>query len=346
MQSKRLLPVIFKSVADVDIPQELQKRQYIRFDTGLGINRPLAQLADALRQDIDWIREHTRLGEAAARWQARSRAESLLLRGDDLFAAKSWIENRKIDAPAITDLVRAFIAASEEAENAQFAKSKLAHRRVHYAQAFAAFCPLILLMATIGWWQQTWLRERLYAFANAHPLAAAQELALKATDFFKECTDCPDMIVVPAGSFMMGSSSAEAGHKPGEDPQHSVTIAKPFAASKSEVSFADWDACVAHGRCNPHVSDGGYGRGHQPVINVTRHDAQRYIAWLAAETGKSYRLLSEAEFEYAARAGSQSAFPWGRCWRGQRQLYRLRWELERQAASSGRDVCCQPVWPS
>lgn len=310
-QSKRLLPVIFKSVAPADIPQELQKRQYIRFDTGLGINRPLAQLADALRQDIDWIREHTRLGEAAARWESRGQPESVLLRGDDLAAAKSCIENRKSDAPAITDLVRTFIGASEQAQRVQLAKSKLVRRRVRYAQAFAVFCALVLLAAVVGWWQQAWLKERVYALANAHPLTAAQEVALKAKDSFQECTDCPDMIVVPAGSFMMGSPSAEAGHKPNEDPQHNVTIAEPFAVSKFEVTFADWDACVAHGDCDPHVSDGGFGRGDQPLINVTWDDARRYIAWLSAATGKPYRMLSEAEYEYAARAGSETPYPWG-----------------------------------
>lgn len=310
-QSKRLLPVIFKPVAPADIPPELQKRQYIRFDTGLGINRPLAELAEALRQDVDWIREHTRLGEAAARWQSRGRPDSLLLRADDLIAAKSWVESRKSDAPAITDLVRAFIGSSEAGEAAQFAKSKLAQRRVRYAQTLAVLCAAVLLAAIVGWWQQARLRERMYAFANAHPLTAAQELALKAKDSFRECTDCPDMIVVPAGSFMMGSSSAETGHKPNEDPQHTVTIAETFAVSKFEVTFAGWDACVAHGDCNPHVSDGGFGRNAQPVINVTWADARQYIAWLSAATGKPYRLLSEAEYEYAARAGSQTAYPWG-----------------------------------
>lgn len=310
-QSKRLLPVIFKPVADADIPQELQKRQYIRFDTGLGINRPLAQLADALRQNIDWIREHTRLGEVATRWELRGHPESLLLRGDDLVTAKAWVENRKSDAPSITDLVRTFIAASEQREKAQFAESRLAHRRVRYAQALAAFCALVLLAAIAAWWQQAWLKQRIYAFGNAHPLTAVQERAVKAHESFKECTDCPDMIVVPAGSFTMGSPPAEAGAKPDEEPQHSVTIAHDFAISKFEVTFADWDACVAHGDCDPRVSDGGFGREAQPVINVTWDDARRYIAWLSAATGEPYRMLSEAEYEYAARAGSQTAYPWG-----------------------------------
>ena len=84
-ESKRVLPLIFKPVPDFDIPKQLQRLQFIRFDTGFA--RPLRQLAEALRQDVDWIREHTRLGEFARRWEARARSESLLLRGDDLLAA-------------------------------------------------------------------------------------------------------------------------------------------------------------------------------------------------------------------------------------------------------------------
>ena len=90
-----------------------------------------------------------------------------------------------------------------------------------------------------------------------------------------------------------------------------VAIAKPFAVSKFELTFAEWDACVAHGDCVPHVSDSGWGRGRQPVINVSWDDAQSYVAWLSRITGKEYRLLSEAEYEYAARAGTQTAYPWG-----------------------------------
>jgi TIR domain len=82
--SKRLLPVIHQPVADSDIPQQLSRLQFVRFDTGRGITRPLAELSEALRLDLDWIREHTRLGELAARWEVRGKPESMLLRGDDL----------------------------------------------------------------------------------------------------------------------------------------------------------------------------------------------------------------------------------------------------------------------
>ena len=90
------------------------------------------------------------------------------------------------------------------------------------------------------------------------------------------------------------SPQAEPGHQLTEAPQHNVTIEKPFAASKFVVTFAEWDACAAHGDCIPHVDDHGWGRGRQPVINVSWDNAQRYVTWLSKITGKTYRLLTEA----------------------------------------------------
>jgi formylglycine-generating enzyme required for sulfatase activity len=143
-------------------------------------------------------------------------------------------------------------------------------------------------------------------------MPAGADEPLKPGQSFKDCaTGCPEMVVIPAGSFTMGSPQYEPGHKKDEAPQHNVTITKPFAVSKFEVTFAEWDACAAHGDCIPHVDDDGWGRDRQPVINVSWNDAQHYVAWLSKITSKTYRLLSEAEYEYAARAGTQMAYPWG-----------------------------------
>jgi hypothetical protein len=106
--SKRLLPVIYKSVPDGEIPPKLSSLQFVRLDTAPGMMRPLRELAEALRVDLEWIREHTRLGELAARWQSHNRSQSLLLRGDEVDAAKAWVAKRKPDAPQITELQRAF----------------------------------------------------------------------------------------------------------------------------------------------------------------------------------------------------------------------------------------------
>jgi formylglycine-generating enzyme required for sulfatase activity len=140
----------------------------------------------------------------------------------------------------------------------------------------------------------------------------ADEPTVKPGMSFSDCTaGCPEMVVVPAGSFVMGSPSTESGRQPTEGPRHKVAIAKPFAVSKFEVTFAEWDACAARGDCAPQISDRGWGRDRRPVINVNWNDAQRYVAWLSKIAGKSYRLLTEAEYEYAARAGTETAYPWG-----------------------------------
>ncbi|MBM4073219.1 MAG: formylglycine-generating enzyme family protein [Planctomycetes bacterium] len=117
------------------------------------------------------------------------------------------------------------------------------------------------------------------------------------------------MVVVPAGSFTMGSPENEQGRSNDEGPQHRVTIARPFAAGKYEVTFDQWDACVNSGGCNGHrPSDEGWGRGNRPVINVSWTDAQAYVAWLSRRSGKRYRLLTEAEWEYAARGGTTTRY--------------------------------------
>ena len=92
------------------------------------------------------------------------------------------------------------------------------------------------------------------------------------------------MIVVPAGKFMLGSPENEADRKSSEGPQHEVTIAEPLAVSKFEVTFEEWDACVAAAAC-AQVPD-GWGRGPMPVINVSWVDAKNYVAWLVKLTGK------------------------------------------------------------
>ncbi len=129
---------------------------------------------------------------------------------------------------------------------------------------------------------------------------------------FRDCPVCPEMVPVPAGGFTMGSPMDEPQREKEEGPQHWVTIAKPFAAGKFAVTFAEWDACAAENGCGGYKpADHGWGRQDRPVINVSWVDAKSYAAWLSRKTGKNYRLLSEAEREYATRAGTASPFWWG-----------------------------------
>ena len=128
------------------------------------------------------------------------------------------------------------------------------------------------------------------------------------------------MVVVPPGSFLMGSADSEAGRWANEGPQRRVTLDYRFAAGVYEVTFEDWDACVRGGRCDGYEPDDeGWGRGRRPVINVGWEEAWRYADWLTEQTGEEYRLLSEAEWEYAARAGTETARYWGESQREQRQ---------------------------
>ena len=120
------------------------------------------------------------------------------------------------------------------------------------------------------------------------------------------------MVVLPAGEFEMGSNAGEAGHTTEEEPQHRVRIQTAFAAGKYEVTFAEWEACVAAGGCKHNPRDPGWGRGLHPVVNVSWTDiVEEYLPWLSRTTGRTYRLLTEAEWEYAARSGAEKPFSTG-----------------------------------
>jgi formylglycine-generating enzyme required for sulfatase activity/tetratricopeptide (TPR) repeat protein len=126
------------------------------------------------------------------------------------------------------------------------------------------------------------------------------------------CPMCPEMVVVPAGSFTMGSPESEPDREPNEGPQHTVTFAQNFAVGRFALTFDEWDACVADGGCNGYrPSDNDWGREQRPVIHVEWGDAKDYVAWLSRKTGRTYRLLSEAEREYVTRAGTTTPFWWG-----------------------------------
>jgi formylglycine-generating enzyme required for sulfatase activity len=127
-------------------------------------------------------------------------------------------------------------------------------------------------------------------------------------EVFRDAPFAPELVVIPAGEFMMGSTEREEGGDEDERPQHRVTITQRFAIGRFAVTFDEYDQfCEARGREKP--ADKIWGRW--PVINVSWDDAQAYIAWLSQETGKTYRLPSEAEWEYACRAGTTSRYSFG-----------------------------------
>lgn len=130
---------------------------------------------------------------------------------------------------------------------------------------------------------------------------------------FRDCGECPEMVVVPAGAFMMGSRENEEKRDDDESPRHEVVIAAPFAIGKFAIRVAEWESCVAGGGC------GGYRpidrdatttatRGDMPVVGISWHDARAYANWISQKTGKLYRLPTEAEREYVTRAGTTTPY--------------------------------------
>lgn len=145
--------------------------------------------------------------------------------------------------------------------------------------------------------------------ASVSSQPAGDSAGLRPGTIFKDCEDvCPELVVVPAGSFMMGSPENEEGRDVNESPRHAVAFAHPFAIGRYAVTFDEYDACVEAGGCSHRPNDQGWGRGRRPVIGVSWNDAQEYVAWLSEHTGRRYALPSEAEWEYAARAGTNT--PW------------------------------------
>lgn len=157
-----------------------------------------------------------------------------------------------------------------------------------------------------------------YVTGWRRPERLVSDAHLRVGAVFQDAPFAPEMVVVPPGEFMMGSPPDEPGRQESEGPLHSVTIPQGFAVGRFPVTFDEWDFAQDDkeleeiGRMIQHrPSDPGWGRGRHPVINVSWKDARAYVKWLRAKTGRPYRLLSEAQWEYAARAGSQTAFSFG-----------------------------------
>jgi formylglycine-generating enzyme required for sulfatase activity len=144
----------------------------------------------------------------------------------------------------------------------------------------------------------------------------------------------PAMVRIPAGTFLMGCQPGEAECVDAEKPAHRVSV-PAFELGKTEVTFADWDACVADGGCRHKPEDQGWGRDDRPVINVSWDDAQTYVKWLSRKSGQAYRLPSEAEWEYAARAGTTTAFSTGQCINTRQANYNGNYDYANCGAKTG-----------
>ncbi len=163
---------------------------------------------------------------------------------------------------------------------------------------------------------QAQARPTLAPLASRSPgvLSGAEEQALKPKDVFRECVNCPAMVVLPAGTFTMGSPAAEPGRSADEGPRHEVKIAKAFAVGKFDVAKDEFAAFVRETNYDAGANwknPGFTQTDSDPVVEVSWNDAKAYVAWLSKRTGVTYRLLSESEWEYSARAGTTTAYFWG-----------------------------------
>jgi formylglycine-generating enzyme required for sulfatase activity len=291
--------VVRKGEADggtVEVAHEALFREWARLKSWLEPERARLEVLRSLQGD-------------AATWDRNGREAAFLNHREKRLGEATEVTEIERYRQRLGQLEFDYVADCQVAE-------RLARRRTRRVQALFGTLSALLALGGMGWWQQDFFREqyRWRVIMGPRVLTAEQEKdkAAKPGSEFAECaTGCPTMIVVPADKFMMGSPESEGDRYNNEGPQHEVTIAKPFAVGQTEVTFAEWDACVAAGACAGASDSNNWGRGDRPVINVSWDDAKQYIAWLSRITGKEYRLLTEAEWEYAARAGKTTTYSWG-----------------------------------
>ncbi len=280
---------------------------------GLGASPNIATLQDFLDEfpkgaHADAAR--TKLTHLRAQAEASHQAEQQRLQETEEWGA--------VAASGEPGPINAFLAKWPQGQHAAAARARIAELRrgkggVRRGILIGAGATVGLAALVIGG-RLGYHKLRLlptYWDVSRSVLTAQAEQALKSGSTFKECGSCPQMVVVPAGRFTMGSPANENNRDKDEGPQHRVTIRNPFAVGKFEITFDQWDACVAHGGCTHEPADEFWGRGSRPVINVSWDDAKQYVGWISKLTGKPYRLLTEAEWEYAARAGSTTVYSWG-----------------------------------
>jgi formylglycine-generating enzyme required for sulfatase activity len=225
-------------------------------------------------------------------------------------AAREWAA---VDKSSIVEL-ETFVRRHPTSTEAEYAKARIESVSRQIASAEKPSEPakpgLVpgLLKETIG---VVLPKEQPAVCNGVEALVSNKKRCLKPKDSFTDCSDCPEMVVVAAGTFAMGSPTTEP-ERTGREDHVWVSIPLPFAVGKYAMTFDEWDACVADGGCNNYKpSDEGWGRGKRPIINVNWEDANIYAGWLSRKSGRTYHLLSDAEREYVARAGTKTPFWWG-----------------------------------
>jgi hypothetical protein len=253
------------------------------------------KLRDWIAAEREFLAWRTGLEAARRAWQEtpENLKDDALLMGRALAQGQSWVADRAADIP---EADRGFISRSR----------KVTRRRKLRGRAFITLATVIALPVLSLLAYVFYHTMGIFWDISSSALTMQAEQALVPGDMFKECAGCPMMVVVPPGSFTMGSPANESGRRINEGPQHDVTIRRPFAVGKFEITFEEWMTCYAHAGCLrvPNL----WSRPKWPARGVSWNDAKQYAAWLARVTGKPYRLLTEAEWEYVARAGKSARF--------------------------------------
>ena len=268
---------------------------------------PNSMVVDKLQADLD----------SAKRGSADAEAGAAKLQGELDTAKRAAADATANAAKLHIDLTASQAQAASAAADAQRAQASATDKARQLADATAALAAakdqIAKLQASLAARQA----QTLAPLASRTPVAlsAAEERVLKPKDVVRECVDCPAMVVLPAGTFTMGSPDSEAGRFSDEGPQHDVRIAAPFAVGKFDVTKDEFAAFVKDTGYNSMGSGwqnpGFTQTGSDPVVKVSWGDANAYAKWLSTKTSATYRLLSESEWEYAARAGTTTAYFWG-----------------------------------
>lgn len=280
------------------------------------------QLANSTIEIVINKPEKYETGAQLQQFEQQKQAATLLTEALKQQGIKGEINTRIVDAAA-NDQASNISYTAGQLELAELAAKQFAHVTWGNTPELSATATSDTLQIQLN----TLTQEASTFSDQAKPLSDAQKLALAMpitkdnpaplqaftlfSDVSKDNVPLPQMVALPAGEFLMGSPEVEPDRQSDESPQHKVVI-NAFAISQTEITFEQYDAFADATKRNK-PDDSGWGRGQRPVINVNWNDAKAYVAWLSEQTGQVYRLPSEAEWEYAARAGTQTPFSTGDC---------------------------------
>jgi formylglycine-generating enzyme required for sulfatase activity len=265
-----------------------------------------------LKEDAGKLSAIDEIKRSSRDWVANGRESSWLAHSADrLKFAESLLERPDL-AARLNSINLEYLASCRAAEAAAASKEKAVVRNRQRMMVTVVVLLFGIIVGLIAFINQQPLKEFYVWQLQMRPSILdgndERALAAKPGAKFSDCSShCPRMVVIPTGNFLMGTADEWSTD---EFPQHEVTITRPFAVSETEVTFDQWDACVSAGVCEQ-VSDDGWGRNNRPVIYVTWFAARKYAAWLSRKTGKHYRLPTETEWEYAARAGGSTKWSFG-----------------------------------